>query len=199
MPIRIMGYDGSSYRSQMLGKSKERYPVVTLVLYFGKEKWKNRNLYDCFKVPKELKPFVSDYHINVFEITKLKKSQIDKFQSDFKVVADYFYQTANNGEYHPSKEKIKHVDEVLKLLRVMSGDDKFVQEFTPEEKKGGITMDSVVAKFEERGEKRGEEKGALRILFRQVEDGLIDKKKAAEYAGISVQTFGKKMKAAGYL
>ena len=34
-PIRVIGYDGVSYRSQLLHKQKERFPVVTLVLYFG--------------------------------------------------------------------------------------------------------------------------------------------------------------------
>ena len=35
MPFRVIGYDGASYRSQLLGEEKERYPVITLVLYFG--------------------------------------------------------------------------------------------------------------------------------------------------------------------
>ena len=37
MPLRVIGYDGAEYRSQLLpdNKGKSRYPVVTLVLYFG--------------------------------------------------------------------------------------------------------------------------------------------------------------------
>lgn len=36
MPFRIMGYDGASYREQLLrNKSGQRYPVITIVLYFG--------------------------------------------------------------------------------------------------------------------------------------------------------------------
>ena len=35
MPLRIMGYDGAGYRSQLLNGKKDRYPVVSLVLYFG--------------------------------------------------------------------------------------------------------------------------------------------------------------------
>ena len=39
MPFRIIGYDGASYRSQLL-EGKERYPVITIVLYFGeKMRW----------------------------------------------------------------------------------------------------------------------------------------------------------------
>lgn len=43
--------------------------MITLVLYFGDERWgKNRSLYDAVDVPERLKPYVSDYRINVFEI-----------------------------------------------------------------------------------------------------------------------------------
>ena len=35
MPLRIMSYDGASYKQQLLDRKKnERYPVMTLVLYF---------------------------------------------------------------------------------------------------------------------------------------------------------------------
>ena len=37
MPLRVIGYDGGAYRAQ-LGQ-KARYPVVTLVLYFGEKPW----------------------------------------------------------------------------------------------------------------------------------------------------------------
>ena len=40
MPFRVAGYDGASYRSQLLKDSAERYPVITMVLYFGTEPWR---------------------------------------------------------------------------------------------------------------------------------------------------------------
>lgn len=38
MPLRVIGYAGVLYRSQILRKNqnKAKYPVITLVLYFGK-------------------------------------------------------------------------------------------------------------------------------------------------------------------
>lgn len=96
MPLRVIGYDGQSYRSQLL-KTEEstglekRYPVVTLVLYFGTRHWEHAgSLYDVLEIPEELKPYVSDYKINVFEIAYLSEEQVGKFTSDFKYVADYF-------------------------------------------------------------------------------------------------------------
>lgn len=44
MPARVMNYDAAAYRYQ-LTKRKTLYPVLTLVVYYGKEAWSyNRNL-----------------------------------------------------------------------------------------------------------------------------------------------------------
>lgn len=51
MPIRVMSYDGASYKQQLLEKKlKRKYPVVTLVLYFGTDtKWTApKRLQKCF-------------------------------------------------------------------------------------------------------------------------------------------------------
>ena len=44
MPLRVIGYDGAAYRSQLNQKGKKRYyPVISLVLYFGtKRHWKKQ-------------------------------------------------------------------------------------------------------------------------------------------------------------
>ncbi|MGM9928888.1 MAG: hypothetical protein ACI35P_13155 [Bacillus sp. (in: firmicutes)] len=41
-------------------------------------------------IPPEFEEFVNDYKINLFEIAYLTREQIDMFQSDFRIVADYF-------------------------------------------------------------------------------------------------------------
>lgn len=38
MPFRMIGYDGASYRGQLLDKRKSIVPVVSLVLYFGTDR-----------------------------------------------------------------------------------------------------------------------------------------------------------------
>ena len=80
MPLRVIGYDGVSYRDQISYEIDEkgrrrlnrhpRYPVVTLVLYFGTKHWnKPLTLYDSLDtMPEELRPYVNDYKINLFEI-----------------------------------------------------------------------------------------------------------------------------------
>lgn len=61
-----------------------RYPVITLVLYFGyKNRWnKPDSLIKRLTIPPELEPYVNDYKINVFEIAYMTedafKVQVEK-------------------------------------------------------------------------------------------------------------------------
>ena len=80
MVLRVIGYDGASYRSQLLDKEQSRrYPVITIVLYYGKEPWNApRNLKERLDVPECLDNYVSDYHINVFDISHMSEAEIDR-------------------------------------------------------------------------------------------------------------------------
>ena len=93
MPLRVIGYDGAAYRNQLntktKRKTKKRYPVVTIVLYFGKGSWyKHKTLYDQLNIPDNLKPYVSNYKINVFSVSQFTEEQVKLFKSDFRLVAD---------------------------------------------------------------------------------------------------------------
>ena len=162
MPLRVIGYDGAAYRAQI--GQKELYPVITLVLYFGDRPWgKNRTLYDVVKVPEELKPYVKDYGINVFEISHLPEEAINNFHSDFRIVVDYFVHKRSNPDYRPrDAEKFRHTDELLKLMAVMTKDRRY-EEVLYEE--GGAPqnmcelLDRVEAKGREEGIREGIEKG----------------------------------------
>ncbi|MDE7000603.1 MAG: Rpn family recombination-promoting nuclease/putative transposase [Lachnospiraceae bacterium] len=70
MPMRIIGYDGAAYRGQLTKRERDRpnFPVITIVLYFGTKHWDQpRTLYECMNIQENLKPFVSDYKINVVQ------------------------------------------------------------------------------------------------------------------------------------
>ena len=181
MPLRIMGYDGQSYRSQLLTdkdskKCSDRYPVSTLVLYFGEKHWDGyKSLHDVLNIPDELKPFVSDYKINVFEIAYLDEGQVSLFKSDFKYVADYFVQMQRNKEYIPSEETMKHVDEVLKIMSVLTNDNRFVE--AQSGVKGGL---NTMCEALDRVEQRGVEKGKLIQLIELVQDGTLTEDVAAK-------------------
>lgn len=162
MPLRIYGYDGAEYRAQLLkeNQGKARYPVVTLVLYFGYRNHWDRplTLYEAIDIPEILKPFVPDIKINLFEIAYLTREQVNLFRSDFKVVADYFVQKRKNGNYIPSAERLVHVQETLQLLSIMTRDRRFEEAYQvrDKEEEGEIhNMCEVLDRIEKRGELRG--------------------------------------------
>ena len=168
MPLRVISYDGASYKQQLLDKKqKKRYPVATLVLYFGtEEKWsKAKHLYDCFEIPEKLKPFVNDYKINVFNIAFLSSKTIAMFKSDFKIIAEYFRAKRLNQKYKGSKEKLKHANETLKMFSALTGDNSFEKVYNESNsKKGGITMCDVVERIRNDGRTEGQERIIMNLI-----------------------------------
>ena len=165
MVLRVLGYDGAEYRAQCLRENRNNapYPVITIVLYFGYEqRWTAaKSLYEAVRVPDELKPFVTDTKINVFEVAWLTDEQVAKFKSDFRIVADYFVQKRKTGTYIGSKDTMRHVYEVLQLLSVMEHDDRYEQAAIEERAKGGIrNMSNVIDRYIKEGEARGVIMGA---------------------------------------
>jgi hypothetical protein len=188
MPLRVIGYDGASYKMQVNDKNlKKKYPVATLVLYFGTErKWTApKNLLGCFKVPDELKPFVSDYKINVFNIAWLSKETVDMFQSDFKFVAQYFRAKRLNKNYIPTEEEIKHADELFKMFTALTGDKFFEMAYNEviSNKKGGITMCDIVQGFVQEG--RDQEKAEL--VRKMLDTKFATEQQIADLLKISVK------------
>ena len=164
MPLRVISYDGSSYRSQLLKSEdkKKPYPVITLVLYFGTTHWRyGKSLYEVLDIPADIKDYVSDYKINVIEVAFLNQKQIDMFQSDFKIIADFFVQKRKYEDYVPLDDPIKHEDEFLKMMEIMVGDKRYSQvlvELNKERdklKEGKISMCEVYDKIEGRGIQKG--------------------------------------------
>ena len=153
MPVRVIGYDGTTYRSQLLDDTQDEiYPVVTIVLHFGKERWEHpKNLKEVIHVPKVLDAYVNDYKMHVFEIAWLTDEQVNMFQSDFRIVAEYFTQTRKNDYYVPSEQEIRHVDEVLKLLAVFGGVTEAEKLLKSGDTEGVKTMGNVFGRMIEKG------------------------------------------------
>lgn len=219
MPLRVIGYDGSSYRDEMnqdkivideaTGKKHkirhERYPVITIVLYFGKTPWKKPlRLYDVLKISDELKPFVSDYKINLIDVPRLTRKQVEKFTSDFQIIADYFVQLNENNDYVPKNKTIKHADSFLKLMSVLTQDDKYAEMGRKiSHEMEGFNMCKVLDRAEARGEARGKAIGEARgktigalnktveILRVIIAKNSWSKEQAMEFIGIPKSEFAK--------
>ena len=134
-----------------------------------------------FSVPEELKEYINDYKINVFNIAYLSEEQVNMFISDFKIVVDYFVQKRKDGKYKPSSDVIRHVDAILKFMAVFTGDQRYFNEAMQEKMQtGGIrTMDKILDDYINRGRKEGRQEERM-LLIRS----LCKKKSPEEIADL---------------
>ena len=168
--------------ANMMRKAEKMFPVVTLILYFGEQHWNRpHSLHDCLDIPEELKPFVSDYKVNVFEIAWLSDEQVKLFQSDFRFVADYYVQMRKNRNYVPPKEVVAHVHEVLQLMAAISRDSRFERAANEVKRGEKITMDRFLDEVENRGIQKGISIGEARAA-KNYESVLAEKD--AKYAAL---------------
>ena len=182
MPLRVMGYDGLEYTRQVRKEcnSESKYPVITLVLYLGYDKkWTYpKNLFGVLDIDEELKPYVNDYKINLFEIAYLDRETIDSFKSDFWILADYLYQMRVNKNYVADKKSIGHIEELLMLMSAMTGDKRFEEIIDEANTKEVVNMCEVLDIVEARGIEKGREEGAdliSRLNTILAKEGNLDK------------------------
>ena len=102
------------------------------------------------------------------------------FRSDFKVVANFFVQKRKHKDYIPDDPtEIKHVDEVLKLLQVMTGDERYQTIFQKE--KGVHSMCDVAERLEKMGWEKGQMEGKIEgkiLVYKNLRREGFDKKEA---------------------
>mgnify|MGYP000941158052 CR=1 FL=1 len=163
MPLRVISYDGAEYgrQSNRKNRSKQKYPVITLVLYLGHNgRWNYpKNILGIVDVDDRLKPYVNDYKINLFEIAYLDEEKTALFKSDFRILVDYLHQLRTNNSYNPKDYTIKHINELLTLMSVMTGDKRFEDSINEANEKEAKYMCEVLDIIENRGIEKGLEEG----------------------------------------
>jgi hypothetical protein len=147
MLFRNIGYDGVTYREE-LNRGKERYPVITFVLYYGD---KPLSLYETLgNIPEEMKRYVNDYRMNLIDVKRMDKETIQKLQSDFRVITEHI-QNRNRSNYQPDDtRRIDHAEEVGAFMTEYTGINysSAVQSLHKRRKK--ITMRSLLSEAEKK-------------------------------------------------
>ena len=208
MPMRIFAYDGSSYKSQLLTTEDAsegsapavqgaRYPVITLVLYFGETRWGKggRSLRKMFRGPEVLRRCVDmdDYHARIYEIAYLSDEQLKLFHSDFGFVVEYMVHKRKRKPLRLTlKREVRHVDAFLKMLSVFAGDEyveKLSEDIARRKQRGERIMGYDLSKaMVEIGRKEGriqgrqaEQEDMRKMVIRMAKDGKLEiLEKAAE-------------------
>ena len=162
MPIRVMGYDYTSYKAQLVN-GKERYPVITIVLNFDNKRW-NKPVFLKSAVGDygAADSMIQDYKIHVYDVAYLPDEVREKFVSDFRVIADVL-SDKRTGRYIRRDYEIKHVEAVLDMLRIFTGDEKYgeiTEEIMERKRKGEkISMCTFIDHYIEEGRAIGVEQG----------------------------------------
>ena len=134
-------------------------------------------LHEALHVPDLFKPYVPDIKINLFEIAWLSREIIEKFKSDFRIVADYFVQKQEKDDYIPRPDDFIHVQETLQLLRVMTGDYRFEDILNDSSEKGAVkNMCDVLDRAEMRGIQQGIQQGMQQGLQQGIQQGKSDER-----------------------
>ena len=137
-----------------------------------------KKIKELMEIPRCLDSYVNDYQMHVFEVAWLTEEQISHFRSDFKVVANFFVQKRKNRDYIPDDPtEIRHVDEVLKLLQVMTGDRRY-EEIFRKKKEGVHSMCDVAERLEKMGMEIGKNTGIheekIRVYKKLLEKGFSE-------------------------
>ena len=138
--------------------------------------------------------------MDVPDVPRLTGEQVEKFTSDFQIIADYFVQLNESNDYVPKEKNIKHADSFLKLMSVLTQDDKYAEisrEISHDEE--GFNMCEVLDKAEARGKAIGEARGkaigalnnTVEILRVIIAKNSWSKEQAMEFIGIPKSEFAK--------
>lgn len=120
--LRKAGYTGGGYREQYEGKVTDTYPIIEMILYWGREHWEKRpGIHElcCGNVPEELRKYVDDIKIHVWEMRYLPREVRERFHSDMRIVLDYL---AEGNALH-SHQKVVHKAALIRMINVLSGED----------------------------------------------------------------------------
>lgn len=168
--LRKAGYEGAIYREQFDGKTRELYPVISIVLYWGKGKKRiARSMQSFFEekaLPDEIMRYIGKEELYIFGMRYLPKAVRERFQSDMRIVVDYL---AEGKNYQPTGQAIVHLREFLLFMREISEDSRYEQllaqlEQERQNTEGEITMCELLDKYENRGIEKGIEKGIKALV-----------------------------------
>ena len=93
------------------------------------------------------------------------------FQSDFGIIADYFVKRRKGYKTIENHKQIKHVDEMLKFMKIFAEDERFLQLDIKKDGKGEVTMCTILDAAEERGVNRGETLKLIMMVQKKIKKG----------------------------
>lgn len=198
MILRKAGYVGAVYREQYDGKTADRFPVLSLLLYWGEEHWKKGRTIKEFFQKSELSgqfwKLADEIRLQVYEMRNLPQEVRELFQSDMRLVVDYLAE----GNKFRSDRPVVHKEALIRLLRALGGDGNvedtalILDEMNIKEE-DEITMCELFDQYTRRGRQEGRQEGIRETIIRNVEGAMknfgLDLAQACAGLEVSVEEY----------
>lgn len=195
-------------------------PVVNLMLYWGKKKWKAPGtlqgmMGNLASMPPRLRPLIGNYHTVMIPMRAISEEDLARMDSDLKYVLGILKRTASRKRYESyilenreyfsriPKSAVDVIDVFTNIKDIRNRLHYVHNQETGEEETDVCKALEDIKKHEmkkgvKKGVKQGERLGTLKTLCALVNDGLLKLEEAARRAGLSEEAFGREMKKAGY-
>lgn len=191
MPIRTMSYDLAEYEKQVskvskkikrmkgitsaeflsgFRKSDRLHPCITIVLFFGDE-WDGaktlHDLMDFTDIPEELKKYVNDYPVYIFNVAQLEN--LDLFRTDLKQIFAFLQVAKNKTELrklvNSDPEYQKMDEDAYDMIAACTHMDKMLEVKQYQGKEGKIDMCQAIKEMLEDERQIGWEEGREELLL----------------------------------
>lgn len=193
--------DSGEFLSQIRRRDR-LHPVMTLVVYWGEEKWQGaNNLHDIIDfgedevLAKELKAVLPEYPIHILDLSQVH--DYGNFQSELRIMSE-LYDRKNNIEefrnYIEEHEECKEMDNETYWALCVLLNAKELKVRTPQGEGGKTDMCKALQDLLEEGRQEGRIEGRLEALYELVQDGMLSVKDASGKASMTENAFADKMK-----
>lgn len=199
MPVRNMLYDAINYSSQVkeIAKAHRKnedemtneeflsglkaddrlQPVVTIVLYFGQDKWLHPySVHDMLNTnDTRILKYVPDYKMNLISPVSMTDEDLGKYKSDFKELAAFIRCAHDKDAMQKlinSDEKYKHMNRLTASIANECTNSKLDLVVNEE---GEIDMCIAIAGIRQDGVIEGEARGEMKAK-KEMAKALFDKK-----------------------
>lgn len=235
MPVRVMLQEALEYERQLKEKQRKNrermktekqvfrnaseflsgvqkeerlHPVITLVVYWGKEKWQGaKNLHDMVDfgedntLAENLKQLIPVYPLHFLNLAE--QTEYDNFQTELKILFELYARRNDKKEfmqYLKSHEVCRQLDkETYQTLGVLTNSKRLMcGKYIETKERGEVNMCQAIEELIEDGRKEGNLSGRQGMLYELVRDGMLPVQTAARKMSVTEQEFLNKMKAAGY-
>lgn len=220
MPLRCMELDVGDYEKQAgkickkvrkqkglcvgeylygFGRDCRLSPVVTFVLYGGKEPWDGpkslHEMLDMAGLPEEMKGLVEDYRLHLVDIRRLEDTSV--FQTDVRQVFDFIRCSGDKRELLElvqEDESFQRMEEdAYEVMTKYVKADELIQVKDEYRKDGKIDMCQALKELlaDERmeGREEGRMLGQKELVLRMYADGSLDVQRACVYLECTQEEF----------